>query len=473
MSRGRRRFLRDVAVAGGGAALLPALLPFTRSTVRASEPGSPRFVFVVEGNCVEPVAMLSTSARAALDEELASAIDDKRNWYRDYRHDALLEIPTSDFDTAKSLGSLGSLASRASVIYGLSNKVGGGGHTPYHGTLTCTRTVGGSPGGESIDAYLARQLVGRYETPFDAVRLGAGSAPLNGGTCASGPGVTAAILQRATTAYQTFVGAVAGDPTSLDQAEVLAFAREDVEHELEGTLATGDERQKLVAYRDALSQAQAQLDALVGWEADASLLPPTPDEDARFQSSRHFDQLGAQFDVATAALRLGLTNVAVITSATAGEFGGVRYPSLARSGVPEGRHQLHHESAGSAAHQDMIHEVSGTIVDNLVRMATAFEATPDGDAGTLLDHTLIVYLGDNGETHHSSASEFPIFLLGGESLGFRHGRTLVYPRSSSAEHRRLSNLWMSLAAGAGAPRDTFGAEDFTRVIGGELPALRG
>ena len=469
----RRHWMRDVVAGAGGMLLLPALLPRATRKVRAAPNGSPRFVFVIEGNCVEPVAMLSPSARSTLDGMLAEPIGGKRNWYREYRHDSLIELGTSDLDSAKSLGALGGdLASRASVLYGLSNKAGGGGHTSFHGTLTCTRTVGGSPGGQSIDALLAESLSRDSSTPFDAVRVGAGNAPLNGGTCARAAGAPAAILQRAATAYRTYLGAVAGDPSALDRSEMLAFAREDVEHALGETIAGASEQEKLRTYLRALEENERQLAALAGWDADASLLPAGPDGDPRFSSNQHFDVLGAQFATVSSALRLGLTNVAVITSATAGEFGSVSYPSLARPGVPIRRHDCHHESASSAAHQDMIHEVSGTIVGLLAQLARELEATPDGDGATLLDNTVILYLGDNGETHHSSASEFPVLAVGGERLGFTHGRTLVYPRLGSDGHRRMSNLWMTLAAAAGYPRDTFGGEDFSRLVGGELPALR-
>ncbi len=474
MKTTRRHWMRNVAAAAGGMVLLPTLLPRGVGSVRAAPSGSPRFVFVIEGNCVEPVAMLSPTARATLDAELAAPIEGARNWYRSYRQDDLLEIGTADLDQAKSLEALGrDLASRASVIYGLSNKAGGGGHTPHHGTLTCTRTVGGSPGGQSIDALLAANLADAHGTPFDAVRVGAGSAPLNGGTCAYRAGVPAAILQRPATAYQTYLGAVAGDPSAVDRAEMLAFAREDVEHALGESLAGATEREKLRTYLTSLEETERQLDALVSWDADPTRLPADPASDPRYTSSRHLDALGAQFSVASSALRLGLTNVAVITSATAGEFGGVSYPSLARPGVPTRRHDLHHESAGSAAHQDMIHEVSGSIVGHLAQLARDLAATPDGDGATLLDNTVILYFGDNGETHHSSASEFPVLALGGERLGFSHGRTLVYPRLGAPGHRRMSNLWLSLLSAAGYPQDTFGGEDFSRLVGGELPALRG
>ncbi|MFT5355565.1 MAG: hypothetical protein ACI9KE_002784 [Polyangiales bacterium] len=467
----RRRFLRQSLAAAGGAALLPALLPSGPKRARAAAPGSPRVVFVLEGNCVEPVAMLSPTARSTIDSQLSAPVEARRNWYRSYEHDSLIEVGTPDVADAISLEALrGPLASRSSVIYGLSNLVGGGGHTPLHGALSCTRTVGGSPGGQSIDAALASRFQDAFGTPFDAIRVGAGSAPLNGGTCSLRRGTPAAILQKPRAAYDTFLSAVAGDMAAEDRAAILQFAREDVEHTLVGSLASDVEQAKLRSYRDSLVAVENQLGTLLEWDADPGLLPSL--DLPGFASSDHFAALGAQFAVASSALRLGLTNVAVITSATAGEFGGVSYPSLARPGVPIGRHSLHHEAGGSDAHQAMIHEVSGNIVSLIAQLASDLEATDDG-GDTLLDNTLIVYLGDNGETHHSSAREFPILAIGGENLGFTHGRTLFYPRSASGAHMRLSNLWLTIAEGAGFSMPSFGNEDLGRLTGGVLPALRG
>ena len=86
----------------------------------------------------------------------------------------------------------------------------------------------------------------------------------------------------------------------------------------------------------------------------------------------------------------------------------------------------------------------------------------------------IVYIGDNGEQHHSTASEFPVLIIGGESSGLRTGgRTLVYPGLGSAGHRQVSNLWNTLGHVAGVELDAFGTEGPTRVAPGPLGELMG
>ena len=90
----------------------------------------------------------------------------------------------------------------------------------------------------------------------------------------------------------------------------------------------------------------------------------------------------------------------------------------------------------------------------------------------MLDNTLIVYLGDNGEQHHSTASDFPILLLGGRGLGRSGlGETLIYPGLEADRHRQLSNLWNTLGHLGGAPLNDFGAEGRTRRALGPLTEL--
>ncbi len=118
-------------------------------------------------------------------------------------------------------------------------------------------------------------------------------------------------------------------------------------------------------------------------------------------------------------------------------------------------------------------------------MALPLLNTPDPASGqTLLDSTVIVYIGDNGEQHHSTASEFPVVLIGGGALGLKTGgRTIVYPGvdTGGTGHRQVSNLWNTLGHLTGAAPfmlattkinfDLFGAEGPGRISPGPLSEL--
>jgi arylsulfatase A-like enzyme len=107
--------------------------------------------------------------------------------------------------------------------------------------------------------------------------------------------------------------------------------------------------------------------------------------------------------------------------------------------------------------------------------AQSLMSTPDpAETGSILDNTVIVFIGDNGQQHHSTASEFPVVLIGAKNLG-RHtgGRTIVDPGvdSGGANHRQVSNLWNTFGHLAGQSLDTFGGEGAFRVAPGPLSEL--
>lgn len=95
----------------------------------------------------------------------------------------------------------------------------------------------------------------------------------------------------------------------------------------------------------------------------------------------------------------------------------------------------------------------------IARLMKKLQSVPEGD-GTVLDNTVIVYLSDGAERHHSSCYEWPMVLIG--NLGGRlrtNGRYLCWPKYGVKGHRTIANLYCTLLHAAGAPRDSFGDAD--------------
>ena len=180
------------------------------------------------------------------------------------------------------------------------------------------------------------------------------------------------------------------------------------------------------------------------------------------------EQAAQQLDLATSALIGGLSNVCVLGCGTGGDY-NLSYPEVI-SGVK--RHDLHHQSGTNPEYLTAIHEVTRRQVNMIADVARRLRDTPDLAGGSMLDHTAIIYLSDNGEQHHSTASEFPVLILGGRGMGLRTGgRTIIYPGLTSDGHRQLSNLWNTLGYLAGEELDDFGKEGRTRRAYGPLSEL--
>lgn len=463
----RRHWLRSVGL-GAGAAMFA---PFLRQVAHAQGEAPRRFVFIVEGNGFEPVTVLGAPARAALDATMAQPIDTQRWWDRRYAHDAPLTV-AGGLDTAPALAGFGDLADRAAVVFGLSSKITGGGHSAQHGVLSSTRTTAGKAGGPTIDAWLAARPEVRQQTPFDAIRLGVSNdpaKPLDFGTCAYAPGKSAPMMLQPDRAYLALFGSVAGGDAGAAFARrgaQLDFAVADVDATLAAFAGSSVERAKLEAYLTSLEDLRARRARLV--EIGPALDAARPDVGAAAGTA--LGRFAQQLELAAAALMGGLTNVCVVGCGSGGDF-GMAYPEVI-NGI--GRHDLHHTSAANPASLAAIHEVTRLQAEAIAATARRLAAAPDLDGGSLLDNTVIVWIGDNGEQHHSTASDFPIVLLGGEGLGLRTGgRTVVYPGLRSGGHRQVSNLWNTLGYLAGGELDHFGREGPNRMAPGPLGELWG
>ena len=496
-SLSRRALLRRMAAGAGSALLLPLMSRLTH----AGTPPTSRFVFILEGNCFEPITMLSPAVRTAINATANPQVQaTDRWWYSAYRHTTPLVVPSTQFSSTIALPSISTagLDAQTAVLFGLSSRITGGGHSALHGVLSSTRSLGGLPGGPTIDAALAAVSQVRGATPYDAVRLGVSydlNARLNYDTCAYDRNRAAPLIVDPYAAYSTLFGLVgsAADQASFNQrANLLQFAQADVSAALAAFSGSSAERAKLETYLATLQASAQRQSQLVALRSKLSgLAPESPSTNVLYSHNQTLNndplsRFAAQLQLATAALIGELTHVVVMGSGTGLNF-DMQYPTAnptANKGVT--RHNLHHGSAANTTYQTTIHDVTAQQVSAIVsQLAVPLKNTPDiSGNGSMLDNTVIVYISDNGEQHHSTASEFAVLLMGGRALGLQTGgRTIVYPGvdTGGAGHRQVSNLWSTLGHVAGAAPfklgttkvdfDQFGAEGPGRVAMGPLTEL--
>ncbi|MFZ5439956.1 MAG: DUF1552 domain-containing protein [Myxococcota bacterium] len=462
-------FSRRTLLKGLGTGLFAPLLD--EALAQAATPA--RLVIVLECNGIYPEAFLSMGARTALG---AAAVGTRHNFPDTYPTTALT-LAGDGLSSALCLGPLAasqgnvSLESRAAVLLGLSSTITGGGHSTGTGALSCA--VNGS--GATIDAVLAQRL--KRSAPFEAIRLGTSSAqvPLVYETCAFGPRKPAALLVNPTLAYDTIFGSLSGGAgTGQERSMLFEFARDDVRAALATFRGNSNERLKLERYLASLEALRAREGLLMSMAPQVRpLLPVAPAQNPLLAGTGTPDSLKwleAQFQIATASLLGGLTNDVVIASGSSGF--DVRYDSII-AGV--GRHDLQH-GIGTPANWTAIAAVTRRHVELVAQLARTLAATPEvGASGSMLDHTVIVFMSDNGEQHHSTATEWPMLVLGGNALGMKtDGRTVIYPRDGAANNRQVSNVFNSLGHAFGdSSFDRFGNEGPSRIAAGPLSELFG
>jgi hypothetical protein len=131
--------------------------------------------------------------------------------------------------------------------------------------------------------------------------------------------------------------------------------------------------------------------------------------------------------------------------------------------INEGHHELsHHEDKDKDA-QDKLTRINKWFCEQMAYLAKRLAETPEpGGGGSLLDNTLLVWTNELGKGNSHTLDNIP-FVLVGNGLDFRMGRSIQYPKLS---HNRLL---LSLAHGMGHRLKTFGNPDFCGD--GPLPKL--
>ncbi len=131
--------------------------------------------------------------------------------------------------------------------------------------------------------------------------------------------------------------------------------------------------------------------------------------------------------------------------------------------VGESHHELSHLPDSDAKAQDKLIRINKWFCEQLAYLAKRLAETPEpGGGGSLLDNTLIMWTNELGKGNSHTQDNIP-FVLVGNGLDFRMGRSLKYPM---LPHNRLL---MALAHGIGHRIERFGNPNYCGQ--GPLPNL--
>ena len=447
----RRKFLSTSGATAGGLLLSPIL-----SQIKAQAAGTklpPRFVFLVEGNGLEPPHVTPIGYKRP-NVHVGKPKVPNMQGVTEMVDESLVgkELP-------ESLHPIQAWQDRLTVVNGLSGRVAGGGHSNDFGALgayNCGSGVGnsGMAAGETIDVALGKKLGGIF--PHFGLGISDRAEHDVIYNCSAwGKGQPTPTICQPMTAYGALFGSVAGGNSKAEfnaKTNLLDFLRSDVKR-LHGQVS-GAERDKLQAhlkgYED-MSNRQSRLG-----EIEGTLRRIAPKVTDKFKSEVESDRLDAQFDLAAAALIGGLTHSITIASGVGNPYFSVKFTGL---GIDIGKHSIGH----GGSFKDMspgqlkvkIHKFHFQLMADLMKK---LEGVPEGD-GTMLDNTVIVYLSDAAEAHHSRCGQWPFVLIPGKNTGLRGGRYLDFPHYMQDGHREIGNLYTTLLHAVGERREYFGVRD--------------
>lgn len=440
----RRDALKALGASAGAAFLAPLL-----SRIEARAAGKPvtakRFVFVVESNGVRP-------------EQLApSGVTRKPRDQRELNGpEALLDEPLKDKDLPFSLEPVKAWKDKLLIVQGLSGRICGGGHSNNFGALGCFPTRGESTEvlGETIDGALARAVPGT----FPHIGLGISKRLENNviyNVSALGANKGLPTIVNPQLGYATLFGSVADGAAKQEFAaknNLLDFMKDDVRRA--GAKVAGPEKEQFGAYLEALETLRDRQSKLNEIEHTLREKGPVPSD--KYKSAVETDRLDAQFDIGAAALVCGLTNVLTLSSAAGIRDFDITFKGL---GLAIDKHSIGHGgSYQGKTWADLYNIIRRYHFDRIAGLMKKLERVPEGN-GTMLDNTVIVYLSDGAEGHHSRCWEWPMVVIGNMGGALRTGRYLDYPGYGRKAHRTTANMYLTLLHLAGVKRDTFGTAD--------------
>ena len=178
-----------------------------------------------------------------------------------------------------------------------------------------------------------------------------------------------------------------------------------------------------------------------------------------------FDEhIKLQFDLLALALRADITRVATLLYAR--DLTTRSYPE---SGVTVAFHAGSHHGEDEQRKAEYA-RLNRYHVAMLAYFVEKLAKTPDGD-GTLLDHSLVLYGSNMGNSNQHRHEDVPHVLVGGANGKLRGDRHLAYPTMTVP----TGNLLLSLLDRFDIHQDSIGdstgrLEDLLRSASGRLPA---
>lgn len=457
----RRRLIHGLSASTASLSVSPLIRSIAARAAGWDREAPKRFVFVVKASGVDKFNLVPPGIENHFVHETTS----EKLGNRSRRLGGLIDVPFAKCGLPDKLAALEELKNRVTILQSLSGEGFTGNHTSGYGALSChnSETVAIAP---TVDCMLGRHLSsGPY--PMYGMAL-SGRLLEHGGwkpedtycypnISAYKHGMPVAYQASPRKAFLDLFGSAVATPEELKRklslnGNLMDFLKEDarrVERQL-----SAEEMERFARYTESFESLKL-IEEKKAHLAE-SIKQHAPELSKRYDSVVPSVRIETHFELATAALIAGLTNVITLRPDTLGAM----YSGLRLSESVHAIGHLQDSSAGNgwSGHQAR-EEIEKVHLKCIAAMAKKLQDTPEGE-GTMLDNTLIVYMSCNGGDHHGGQADWPFVLVGGMAGKLKMGRYIEYPKYQEKGHRTIGNLYLSLmqAAGMQTP-ETFGQLD--------------
>ena len=456
MIQKRRKFLKT----GASLAMAPFLTSLQAQAQRAGRGGGAirRFVFVVKSSGIDKFNLVPEG----LENHYVSP-EGRKLGNKARRLGPMVDVSLGEHALPAKLSRLEAFRDRLTIIQSLSGEGFSGNHTAGYGALSChnSERVAIAP---SIDCLLGKQL---SMGPYPMYGMATNGRLLEGGALAESycypnisaykAGMPVPFQASPRKAFVELFGASVAPPEELERelalnGSLMNFLTGDARR-IEKQL-TGDEKERFGLYLNSFEELQNLERKKVALSERVKSFAPKPG--GLYDSVKPKHRIESYFELAAASLITGLTNVVTVRPDTL----GVEYREL---GISNSVHALGHLGENKATNGMNGNEARAAVerlhLDGIAEMAGKLDGIPEGD-GTMLDHTLIVYMSCSGGDHHGGQADWPFLLVGGSSGRLRMGRYLEFPKYREEGHRTIGNLYLSFMKAAGMdPPVSFGQPD--------------
>ncbi|MFN7734008.1 MAG: DUF1552 domain-containing protein [Pirellula sp.] len=442
MTMTRRNAFRNISL-GAGAFLLSPLLRQVELQAAGNSLAIPnRFVFVVKSSGIVPDGITPEALKG----------QDSSN--------SLFNQDLTNLALPSSMRALEPFKDQLSIVQGLSGKMCRGGHSSWFGMMGVYMTGGEFDAGAVLRATADAELAKLNPAPFNHVGLAIKGKALSndyGGTMypgisAVGPGQELPFQGSPDIAYEQLFGSAVSSSNRAEksfklQRNLLDFMVDDIKKVSQAIPSS--EQGKMNAYLNAFEELQVRHSKLSSMKHQIAANAPGYSD--KFTSMVEEVRQEAQFDLATAALIAGLTNVVTIRLDNV----DMTYKRL---GIDQHNHGIGHNEGtkSQSEYRDIIQQHHSEL---LATMAGKLRAVPEGD-GDMLDNTMIIFLSDSSDSHHGTGMEWPYLILGGGGGKLKlPGRYLRYPKYGDQGCRTIGDWWTTLLNAYGNPIEYYGNED--------------
>ncbi len=203
------------------------------------------------------------------------------------------------------------------------------------------------------------------------------------------------------------------------------------------------DKEKLEEYFTSVRDVEKQIELRRQWAH-----VPKPDPKIAEPENKDFvSDLPVMYDLIALALQTDSTRIA--TFEIGGDFEASAFD------LKSSYHALSHHGMREEAIKALV-KMERYQVEQFARFLAKLKSIEDG-AGTLLDHSMVLFGSGMGNANSHTNSNLPLVLAGG---GFKHGEHKAYP-TSGLGRQPLCNLYLSMLHRFGAEVKTFGTSTGT------------